>query len=481
MRGSRPIKHKKLDESVRLLPGARQNGNIGRSFHRGGFVSVLAIFFIVLFLALAMALTSMTGNNLKMSDNHSKMVQAQADADSGLAYAGYLLQRYIHEDKPDHLEQDLTSLSMPELFSDFADYASYVLDSSPAIDQESVEEITDFNEDGLTGQQFSIPVIEISQEQGSQFSLQFRQYDDTPESFEVICTGGKDDIQRIVGLNFSIIQSAPSIFDFALFAREDLMFNNGVTLDGYNFEAGDAPLQAGTNGTDAGSIDLKNSASIDGNVMVGIGGDPDSVVSLANGASITGTTSAMQSEWEPPEVTVPDALENSGSLGTIRNNTTISSDGKYDGIDLGRRETVRIEGDVTLYITGDIDLGNSATLEVAPNSKLTLFLGGDLELKNSAELNNLTQEVSNLMVLGLETCESVIMKNSSTTYASIYTPDADVDFRNSAEAYGAVVSKSFRQHNSAGFHYDAKLREVNPLEVKADVSIACDGNSYMEF
>ncbi|MBN2376151.1 MAG: hypothetical protein JXD22_07115 [Sedimentisphaerales bacterium] len=416
-----------------------------------------------------------------MSDNHQKMAQAQAASESGLAYAGYLIRSYINDEEPTTSSHTLSQSELTDLFDIFWDYSSYVLDSSPAIDFNEVGQIVSFSEDGLTGREFTIPLIQLNQNQLSRFTLQFRQYDDTPEDIEVLSTGLADSIQRRTRLNNNIISNIPALFDFALFARDDLTLHNGVTINGFNFDAGDDPLQVGTNGIDPGNITLNNSASIDGNVIVGAGGKPDDVIQLASGAEITGDSSALQEEWEPPTVEVPTTLYNSTSLGSIEDPTTITSSGKYDSINLGNSETVTIEGEVTLYITGNIDLGNSSSIEIAEGGKLTLFLGGDLELKNGADINNLTQDATNFMIMGLDTCESIILKNSSNLYASIYASDADVDFRNSSDFYGAVVGNSFIQHNSAGFHYDANLRDVTPIGTTASISILCDGNSYVEF
>ena len=310
--------------------------------------------------------------------------------------------------------------------------------------------------------------------------MQFRQYADTPESIEITSTGTANNIQRVVRLSHNIVKDDPSLFDFALFARDDLTFHNAVTLDGFNLDVDDDPLQVGTNGTDSGDIVLKNSATIEGDVIVGAGVSPEDVIQLETGANITGDTYAMQEEWDPPIVQVPDTLNNSISLGTINDPTTVTTSSKYDSINLGHSETLRIEGEVELYIVGDIDLGNSAALEIAPGGKLTLFLGGKLDLKNGANLNNLTQDAENLMILGLDTCENVTLKNGTETYASIFATNAEVDFNNSAAFYGAVAAKNFDQANSMDFHYDAALREVNPVGVSASISIVSDGNSYEE-
>ena len=474
------IEPQRRNESVWLSPGDKQSRAKSYSFHRRGFSSILAVIFVSLFSVLGISFFSMTNINLSMADNHCKMAQAQAAAESGLAYAGHLIGSYIHAEKPCTFDQTLSQSDMTDLFTEFSDHAAVLLDGSPAIAEGEVGGLIDFSEDGLTGLQFSVPVIRINQNQECRFCLQFRQYADTPESIEVTSTGMSNNIQRVIRLSHNIVKDDPSLFDFALFARDELTFHNAVTLDGFNFKVDDDPLQVGTNGTDFGDITLKNSATVEGDVIVGAGVSPEDVIQLDTGADITGDTYAMQEEWEPSMVQVPDTLNDSISLGTINNTTTITSSGKYDNINLGNSGTVRIEGNVELYIVGDIDLGNAAALEIAPGGKLTLFLGGNLELKNGADLNNLTQEAENLIILGLDTCESVILKNGSDTYASIFVPNAVVDFNNSAAFYGAVAAESFDQANDMDFHYDAALREVNPVGVSASISIVSDGNSYEE-
>lgn len=468
------------DESVWLSPGDKQNRAKSYSFHRRGFSSILAVIFVSLFSVLGISFFSMTNINLNMADNHYRAAQAQAAAESGLAYAGHLIGSYIREESPYTFDQTLSQSAMTVLFTAFSDHAAVLLDGSPAIAEGEVGGLADFSENGLTGIQFSVPVIRINQNQECRFCLQFRQYADTPESIEITSTGTANNIQRVVRLSHNIVKDDPSLFDFALFARDDLTFHNAVTLDGFNLDVDDDPLQVGTNGTDSGDIVLKNSATIEGDVIVGAGVSPEDVIQLETGANITGDTYAMQEEWDPPIVQVPDTLNNSISLGTINDPTTVTTSSKYDSINLGHSETLRIEGEVELYIVGDIDLGNSAALEIAPGGKLTLFLGGKLDLKNGANLNNLTQDAENLMILGLDTCENVTLKNGTETYASIFATNAEVDFNNSAAFYGAVAAKNFDQANSMDFHYDAALREVNPVGVSASISIVSDGNSYEE-
>jgi len=195
-------------------------------------------------------------------------------------------------------------------------------------------------------------------------------------------------------------------------------------------------------------------------VVVGVGGNPDIVIDDF-GATITGDTRAMKERNTLPSITVPDWLESLPSGGTIQNNTTITNSAKYSDIDLKNSKTLLIDGDVTLYVIGEIILGNSAEIQIDNDASLILYLGGDFEGKNSSTINNLTQETKKLQIYCLDSCENMQFKNSSDFYGVIYAPNAEVIMNNSANLYGAIVAKGFEQKNSSTFNYDAALRDAS--------------------
>jgi len=234
-------------------------------------------------------------------------------------------------------------------------------------------------------------------------------------------------------------------------------------VDWYNNTEDDKIMQIGTNNTASGSVVLRNSATVYGDVVVGMGGDPGVVIN-DYGATVTGDTLALTERYVMQPVTVPEWLESLPSSGAIpndTNDTTITTSARYSSIDLGNSETVTISKDITLYITGDIILGNSAELGIEDGASLILYLGGDFEGKNSSTVNNETQDAQKLKIYGLDSCETIQFKNSSDFYGAIYAPNADVVMNNSANIYGSVVSKSFDQKNSGTFNYDVTLRDVS--------------------
>ncbi|MDH4239388.1 MAG: choice-of-anchor A family protein, partial [Phycisphaerae bacterium] len=165
---------------------------------------------------------------------------------------------------------------------------------------------------------------------------------------------------------------------------------------------------------------------------------------------------------EMPPITVPESLASLPSSGIINNNKTISSSAKYDKIDLGNSKIITIKGKVSLYIVGDMILDNSAELRIIDgnDASLILFVGGNIEIKNGGVINNLTEDAKKLQIYGLDSCQSIILKNGGDFYGAVYAPNADVVMMNSGDMFGSVVAKSVDQRNSSTFHYDVSLRDV---------------------
>ena len=146
----------------------------------------------------------------------------------------------------------------------------------------------------------------------------------------------------------------------------------------------------------------------------------------------------------------------------MKDNTTISDSARYKRIDLKNSKTLKVEGDVAIYVSGDVTLGNSVEIEIADGASLVLYVGGDFESKNSAKINVETKDAKKFLMLGLDSCEDIDFKNSSEMYGMIYAPEADIVMHNSNKTWGAIVAKTLEFKNSGELHYDAYLRDLKP-------------------
>ncbi len=262
------------------------------------------------------------------------------------------------------------------------------------------------------------------------------------------------------------------IFEYAIYVAEDLTLRSGTSISAYNQGADDPPLQSGTNSTDSGAVTCKAGVTIDGDIVIGPGGDPDVVINNTTEATITGETYPSLIKNKTPNINVPQVLLDMVSSGPIDSSTTLSSSAQYDNINLlgasadpNKVDKVTVDGNIKIYVTGDLRLGNGDEVEILPDASLIVFLGGNLYVDNSGTINNLTMDPKKLKIYGLDTCTNIDFKNSGTFYGAIYAPDADIHLYNGFNVYGAVVGKSFTQDVDANFFYDMLLREVDASEI----------------
>lgn len=295
-------------------------------------------------------------------------------------------------------------------------------------------------------------------------SYQYKLNGDVDSGYQIASIGKSSQIERVVYANLKLT----GLFDYAIFVADNFELKMGTSINGYNFDDDDDPLKIATNSTEIGALDMRTGVIVNGDVAVGPEANPDLVINSRLEANITGDVYALPEEKELPIITVPDSLALSPSKGAITNNAIISADGKYDTINIANNTIVLIDGDVTLYIMGDIIIDTFAQIkidETNPNSSLTLYLGGNFQEKLGGHVNNATEDPKKLSIYGLETCEKIYFLTDCTFYGTIYAPNATVMLHNSVIIYGAIISESFIQNVKADFYYDASLRDVSITDI----------------
>jgi len=271
--------------------------------------------------------------------------------------------------------------------------------------------------------------------------------------YTITSTGSYQGAQRTVE---AVLGAVPMTHDHALFGQSGLLVHSSARVDQYNSTPGDDPLSVGTNSTDPAAITLKSGSYIDGDLLVGVGGDP--VVVIDNGGTYTGSAEAQTVNHPLPPVVVPDVLALGSNLGKIDGTRTIANSGRYAGIDLGNGQTLTIAGNVELYVTGNVVLGNEAEIRVDEGCSLALFVDGRIEGKEGSTFNNTTSDPMRLRILGTETCEEIILKNSGDMYAVVYAPRAAATIHNSATLWGSISADSCDLNTAGIVHYDASLQ-----------------------
>ncbi|HPX12223.1 MAG TPA: hypothetical protein PKW20_08050 [Syntrophales bacterium] len=120
---------------------------------------------------------------------------------------------------------------------------------------------------------------------------------------------------------------------------------------------------------------------------------------------------------------------------------------------------IRIGGDVTLIVDGNLFTTGKTQIRVPSGSSLALYVAGDMLLSGAGIVNE-TEIPEKVRILGVSTCREVSLSGGSALHAAVYAPQADIRISGGTELFGAVVGKTVDIHGAARVHYDEALREA---------------------
>jgi hypothetical protein len=131
-----------------------------------------------------------------------------------------------------------------------------------------------------------------------------------------------------------------------------------------------------------------------------------------------------------------------------------------DTLKLNANQPIRIHGNVSLAIGGDLTLA-AATIELAQNASLTLHIGGDVDIKSSYIGNenrstNSWSDPSRVQMYG-QNDSSWDVRGFTTIKGEIYAPDSDVELSGAATVCGRIASDSVSMRGASRLLYDQTL------------------------
>jgi hypothetical protein len=263
---------------------------------------------------------------------------------------------------------------------------------------------------------------------------------------QAFVNGGRSTVE------FTLIPDLVNLFGYAMFADHFLDIKNSFVTDSYNSDSGKYAATRLDEGGDVGSngtISINLGAQIGGDVATSLSGG----AVVHPGATVTGTVSDTSPEIDLPSI--PDE-EFAWAESVSEAKTGLSGACTYKS---GTKE-LDATGPFTLesgvYYFSSISLRNSASLKLAPGAEVTIYVTGDININNSAEIN-VGGDCSDLVFYSRG---DLYLKNSGNIRAVFYNPDGTADLRNTGEFYGSIVANDIIAHNSANFHYDRSLSEI---------------------
>jgi Tfp pilus assembly protein PilX len=217
--------------------------------------------------------------------------------------------------------------------------------------------------------------------------------------------------------------------------EKELWLKDNGASDSFDSTLGayDATTNRGTTGNIGanGDITLERNTAISGSVSAG------DAIHMESGVTISGSQTTGAAAKSFPSITPSTTPTQALNIG---NNQTVNFPAGtyyYTSIDIGNNSTITTSGGlVTIYVTGEVDIGNSVTIGANPGTNLEIIAKSD-----GADTSSVEFEAG----------------NTFTFYGSFYGKNTDVDLGNDAKIYGSMLARTIKMGNNATIHYDLAL------------------------
>jgi hypothetical protein len=158
---------------------------------------------------------------------------------------------------------------------------------------------------------------------------------------------------------------------------------------------------------------------------------------------------------------------NSSGIVSSTNYTWVLGNGNYMSsgeAKFNTGDTILVNGNATLYVTGDFLMGGGSSIVIAPGANLQLYVGG--KDTTIGTLNN-AGNCANFTYFGLPENTSISLAGNDIFLGSIYAPDADLSLsgggNNLLDFQGACAVKTIGMNGHFNFHFDENLRKTGPV------------------
>jgi Tfp pilus assembly protein PilX len=245
-------------------------------------------------------------------------------------------------------------------------------------------------------------------------------------------------------------------FAYGMFGKSGIAFDKYTCTDSYNSDSG---TYAATQIDSLGSIG--SNGTITSSQHVNFGGDistatPGGITLGANNTVNGDTTSTRDSidlDIIPPSEFTWAALNNNAPGGLSGTNFTYN--GGTKALSTGAGGTVTLQSGI--YFFSSITLEQNSIFSLAPGASVTIYVTGDIILRQSSTMND-----------GGKPSDMIIYSSGSTLqfdqdnifYGAFYGPDAHIQYDQTTQAYGSLVGNTLQLDQNACFHYDRDLNKI---------------------
>jgi len=424
--------------------------------YRKGTVLVIAMIFMVVFSAFALALASFTGGNVQIANNYCKANQARASAESGLEIVRYWL--------------DKVALSGTIAQSQIIGQIASQLEG-----EFTLNNISNINvwADNYT---VYIPTVYLDNSHNDRFWAYLQLVD--ADTVRMYVTGYADSTRKTICVNYELGERANNVFDFGVATKGPLSLAGNIELEGYNVsveasvyiesENSNLALSIIGNSQIAGDVSIVNSlATVDlQGGQAGIGGETgqDAIDNHVN----------YVSECEFPEP-VPSYFEQYLTAGNVVDaNTDTTADATFENIRILANSNPTFSGHVTL--NGIVYIETPNIVQFTGTADVTGIIVGDGDFNDDSGTNQIIfqGDVSSTSVTELQGSQFTGITEETGTF--VVAPGFAVSFGGSFDTLnGAIAANGVEFFGNAGGIINGSV--INYSDEQMELS----GNSDLYF
>ena len=194
---------------------------------RRGAVVVLAMIFIAVFSALAVAMATVSGSNLQMASNQHKLNAALQAAQSGLECAKYLARTVV---LPQTNSNYVTTAQANQVWLDLCAFVQ-----SSALDGQAVPAAHRFTDALGSGDVLVTPALHASTA-NAQFTIRLYRYDSDPRMIKLQAIGTDGGAVRSISMDMAVTKDR-SILNYAIAGRGRMWLTGDTTIHGGIFSS----------------------------------------------------------------------------------------------------------------------------------------------------------------------------------------------------------------------------------------------------
>jgi hypothetical protein len=205
-------------------------------------------------------------------------------------------------------------------------------------------------------------------------------------------------------------------------------------------------------------MELKQNVIVTGDV-----GTNDSSISKDKNVSITGDE----------ETSVGKTLDSiSFSCSGCNSDYEISKNGweqwsagtyGYKNVTMKENSTLRINGDVVLYVKQNFKAEKNTSIVIRSNSSLTLYVDKKAEFKQnfSVVFWPTPNRAEDFVIYGTSNADTIKFEKNTTFIGAIYAPDADIKIGQNARITGSVIGDKIKVEKNARITYDSDVLNIS--------------------